>query len=100
VVERDRPGRGFPEWTAAVRQTAVVRSVIFIGDLNRFFAIANLTLTQHLLEKKIKKEHVYTLDPGQQNMNTIPGMWKRKVNFYKSGEEKENLKHKCFCLYY
>jgi len=30
--------------------TALVRSITFIGILNQFSAIANLTLTQHLLE--------------------------------------------------
>jgi len=33
--------------------TALVRSMTFIGSLNQFKAIANLTLSQHFLEEKL-----------------------------------------------
>jgi len=33
----------------------------FIGGLNQFWAIANLTLSQHLLEKKKKTKDAFTL---------------------------------------
>ena len=34
----------------------------FIGGLNQFYAIANLTLSQHFLEKK-KKEKMHLISP-------------------------------------
>jgi len=37
------------------------RSLTFTGGLNQFFAIANLTIIQHQLEKKIKIQYVFTL---------------------------------------
>ena len=44
--------------------TALERSMTFIGSLNQFLAIANLTLTQHFLEKKNKKKCIYSLQPS------------------------------------
>jgi len=41
--------------------TALVRSTTFIGGLNQFSAIANLTLIEHLLEKKKKINYALTL---------------------------------------
>ena len=42
----------------------MVRSKSFMGDLNQFEAIANLTLSQHYLEKKKKQKCIYSLQPG------------------------------------
>jgi len=41
--------------------TAFVRSMTSIKSLSQFQAIANLTLSQHVLEKKKKRQNVFTL---------------------------------------
>ena len=41
----------------------LVRSMNFIGDLKRLLAKANLTLSQHLLEKKGKTKCIFSLYP-------------------------------------
>jgi len=41
--------------------TAFVRSMTFIKSFNQFQAIANLTLSQHVLEKKMKRQNAFIL---------------------------------------
>jgi len=58
----------------------------FIGSLNQFNAIANLTLSQHFVEKK-KKEKMHLLSPTRQqndrkvNRSKIKQKWAKKREF-------------------
>jgi len=56
--------------------TALVRSMTSVGSLNQFFAIiANLTLSQHLLEKKMIITYIYSLSTQAiMNMNQVLGL--------------------------
>ena len=74
--------------------TALVRSMTFIGRLNQFKAIANLTLSQHFLEKKKKRICIYSLQPGHlDNEQNDRKVIKSKIKKERS-EKRENSKYK------
>jgi len=51
----------FNDFSKKCLVTALIRSMTCIGGLNQFSTKANLTLIQHLLEKKMKIKYVFTL---------------------------------------
>ena len=72
----------------------------FIGGLNQFSSIANHTLNQHLLEKKLIIKHIYCLYPGYQEHESKWQEGEKESTFTKSGEKKENIKNQmCSTLF-
>jgi len=57
-----------------------------IGGLHQCFAIVNLTLTQHLSEKKNVNEYIYTFNWGNQEHDYND----RKVNTNSTLKRREN----------
>jgi len=70
--------------------TALVRSMKNIGGLNQFFAAANLTPSQHFLDKNQKKCPFTLFNKVNKELKKTTGKWKNTKSKIKNGWKREN----------